>query len=223
MDKNTARERFKQIERMYDADIEFTQFYSCPPDLALSYNYVVVGSWDGWSAFHDLRNDQRGTTKLRTSVRVPAGQSVEFQILRDGDWNQRIFPYNGATGSVLGPSPDGHGKNWRLDAPSHQSSLTIEWDASTGRMDCIIGQPNFVASAKTAPASQLHREVALSRVPRRARSERASFRTLGARRAFHAHLLQSSMRHAMSHGSFAAGVLTSACLMIRRLRNRRLF
>lgn len=216
LDEETAKGRINQIRRMYDTDMEFTQLYSCAPELAVSHRYAVVGSWDDWSTLHELRPDQHGSTKLQVSVGVPAGQSTEFQILRDGDWNQRIFPHGSrGTGAVLGPSPDGHGRNWKLDALPHRSTLNIKWDASTGSIQNVFDdKPEPIASAKPAGTQQLHR---LGHVPRRACREHSGLqptsKTIGARRAFQTGLGRSSMLLA---------ALASVCLKTRRLKHGRL-
>merc|ERR1712050_115010 len=85
--------------------------------------YSLAGSWNDWSAFHELvREEGADGVSFRAEFPVPTGQHVEFQIFRESDWNQRLFPaYNGRV--IAGPSSIGHDANWRLDAPTFPSRL----------------------------------------------------------------------------------------------------
>eukprot|EP00435_Cladocopium_sp_Y103_P006479 s1603_g2.t1 len=53
----------------------------------LEARYALVGSWDDWLTFHPFHFSDGPV--LAAEVDVPPGAPVEFQVLRDNDWNQR--------------------------------------------------------------------------------------------------------------------------------------
>ncbi|CAE7894020.1 unnamed protein product, partial [Symbiodinium microadriaticum] len=54
----------------------------------LERTYALVGSWDDWAAFHPLHFSGMGREALVAEVDIPPGAPVEFQVVRDNDWNQ---------------------------------------------------------------------------------------------------------------------------------------
>eukprot|EP00931_Biecheleriopsis_adriatica_P108976 TRINITY_DN83249_c0_g1_i1.p1 TRINITY_DN83249_c0_g1~~TRINITY_DN83249_c0_g1_i1.p1 ORF type:complete len:556 (-),score=73.49 TRINITY_DN83249_c0_g1_i1:75-1721(-) len=124
-----AGAKFSQIQGMYSVDCNFPLFYGWqkPAASKLPVRYSLVGSWDGWASFHELLQDAEDGGVFKATIVVPPEQEIEFQILCNGDWNQRIFP-GSDLGCLCGPSSDGHGKNWKLNAPQQRSILRVAWD-----------------------------------------------------------------------------------------------
>jgi len=119
------------------------QYSFCEPaDVALSRSYALVGSWNGWTAAVELERTEADGTLYVTSIEVPAGENVEFQVVCNGDWKQRMYP--SPTGDkILGPNEDGHGKNWRVAAITRQSLLRVRWDPTGKRtMECRHVEPS---------------------------------------------------------------------------------
>lgn len=113
---------------------------------ALDRRYALVGSWDDWLTFHPFHFSD---PVLAAEVDVPPGAPVEFQVLRDNDWNQRFFPE--ADGSIrLGGSHDAHGKNWQQQVPlGPPKKLHVAWDPTGGgRLEHCLEEPSSVALAR---------------------------------------------------------------------------
>jgi len=93
--------------------------------------YALVGNWDDWREFCNFLPAEPGGTLLEAQIEVPPGKTlVEFQMVRDDDWNQRIFPSQKGE-MLLGNSEAAHGHNWRLSVPPDMTLLELRWD-STG-------------------------------------------------------------------------------------------
>ncbi|CAK9089783.1 Procollagen galactosyltransferase 1-A (Collagen beta(1-O)galactosyltransferase 1-A) (Glycosyltransferase 25 family member 1-A) (Hydroxylysine galactosyltransferase 1-A) [Durusdinium trenchii] len=125
--------------------------------------YALVGSWDDWLTFHPF--DLADGPILAAEVDVPPGAPVEFQVLRDNDWNQRFYPE--ADGSIrMGGSRDAHGKNWQQPVPlgppkcpDVSEKLHVTWDPTNGgrgcgtrkdgrRLEHCLEEPSSVALAR---------------------------------------------------------------------------
>merc|ERR1712032_542540 len=101
---------------------------------ALARTYALVGNWSNWGTFVELQRDEGDGTVFSAEVVVPAGKDVEFQVVCDGDWKQRLFPtVNGGGGRVLGPTSDGHGRNWRLHGLTDPAILRVDFDPTGER------------------------------------------------------------------------------------------
>ncbi|CAK9089572.1 Probable inactive glycosyltransferase 25 family member 3 (Cerebral endothelial cell adhesion molecule) [Durusdinium trenchii] len=114
---------------------------------ALERRYALVGSWDDWLTFHPF--DLADGPILAAEVDVPPGAPVEFQVLRDNDWNQRFYPE--ADGSIrMGGSRDAHGKNWQQPVPlGPPKKLHVTWDPTNGgRLEHCLEEPSSVALAR---------------------------------------------------------------------------
>ncbi|CAJ1421177.1 unnamed protein product [Effrenium voratum] len=110
-------------------------------------SYSLVGSWDDWLNFQPLHFSDG---KLLAEVDVPPGSPVEFQVLRDDDWNQRYFPE--PDGSIrLGGSHDAHGKNWRQAVPlGPPKKLHVAWDPTPGgRLEHCLGEASSLALGRS--------------------------------------------------------------------------
>jgi len=104
---------------------------------ALGRSYALVGSWNGWASFAPLVREGVGTA-FTTAVEVPGGKDIEFQVICNGAWSQRMFP-SSADGKIIGPSADGHGQNWKLEAPPRDVVMLVSWDPTGKRsMKCIL-------------------------------------------------------------------------------------
>merc|ERR1711933_66132 len=89
---------------MYNMSDALPRIYTCgrSTELALSQKYVLVGSWDGWTSFHELLRISEHGNLFQAAVEVPAGEEIEFQLLCNSDW--------------------------KLDAPVDHALLTVLWD-----------------------------------------------------------------------------------------------
>lgn len=79
-------------------------------------DYYLVSNWNGWRP-QKMDCDKDGKFSIETQLTREGG---EFQILRDGDWHQAIYPVDPAGGmDVLGAGPDRstgcRGVNWFLN------------------------------------------------------------------------------------------------------------
>jgi len=136
---NDAAARFAEIRSMYCMRGKLPIPYgggTCDKSV-VSRCYSVVGSWSEWTTFNALLREDSGNHNASSnpcyhvSIPIPAGEPLEFQLLCDEDWQQRIFPSKVA-GELLGPCKEGHGSNFWLDAPDAPSLLNISWNP-TGR------------------------------------------------------------------------------------------
>lgn len=110
------------------------------PSLALGRTYGLVGSWNAWASFDLLAPDESGT-RFTAAVEVPEGQDVEFQLVCEGLWKERLFP-SPLDGQVLGPSEEAHGRNWRLPAPRSRAVLRVVWEPmGLRRLRCALDVP----------------------------------------------------------------------------------
>jgi len=136
---SNAAARFAEIRSMYCIRGKLPRPYGGGPcdELAVSRCYAVVGSWSDWTTFDTLlREDSGNQSSLSTplyhaSISIPAGEPVEFQLLCNEDWRQRIYPSKVA-GELLGPTAEGHGNNFLLDAPDAPAVLNISWNPTGG-------------------------------------------------------------------------------------------
>jgi polyketide synthase-associated protein len=79
-----------------------------------SGRYYIVGSWCDWS-FQEMSASSEGVFTLDVTM---ARRGGEFQIVRDMDWSQVLFPatpLGSGTEYIVGPRDGGHGLNWYLD------------------------------------------------------------------------------------------------------------
>merc|ERR1711879_705530 len=70
--------------------------------------------------------EQDDCSLLKFSVTVPKDDAVEFQVMENASWDLRIYPT--PSGEIAGPDADGHGRNWKLEAPRYPQILTVKWD-----------------------------------------------------------------------------------------------
>eukprot|EP00746_Dinoflagellata_sp_MGD_P088682 gnl/MRDRNA2_/MRDRNA2_35066_c0_seq1.p1 gnl/MRDRNA2_/MRDRNA2_35066_c0~~gnl/MRDRNA2_/MRDRNA2_35066_c0_seq1.p1 ORF type:complete len:377 (-),score=62.89 gnl/MRDRNA2_/MRDRNA2_35066_c0_seq1:350-1480(-) len=103
-------------------------------ELALARAYSLVGSWDGWVAFTDFVH--KGETEadgpfLVAEVPVSKGRDIEFQIVCEHDYKQRLFPASDGR-TIWGPSSGGDRRNWHLDAPAQQALAHQIFPSSSG-------------------------------------------------------------------------------------------
>jgi len=95
-------------------------------DTILSGGFFLVGSWDNWQNFTEMRCHSGGKV-YRKQIKVAQPPSVvEFQILQNRSWEQRFYPARGSN-RVLGPDRK-HGANWQVPLHAGCSNLEITWD-----------------------------------------------------------------------------------------------
>lgn len=83
------------------------------------HEYFVGGSWSEWKQEKmELQEDETPIVFL-AYAEVPADHEARFQIVRNGEWEQRIYPVAtgdvyqiGTTSAAAGPDDQGHGNNW---------------------------------------------------------------------------------------------------------------
>lgn len=116
----------KEIENPSSASTPRGNLTQLDDAAALAMTYALAGNWNDWSAFVELR--QNAQDKFEAEIEVPEKvQVIEFQVICNGDWDQRIFPVaNGA--AIGGPSGGGHGQNWKLRAATGCNILRVSFD-----------------------------------------------------------------------------------------------
>lgn len=92
----------------------------CHPALEYSHQYFVAGSWTSWK-LHKMTESRTDLGHYHMAARIgPSGQE-EFQIVRDRDWSQVIYPGTNhpikTSVPVQGPDEKGNGKNWLVRGP----------------------------------------------------------------------------------------------------------
>jgi len=103
---------------------------------ASPHSFWLVGSWADWCV-QEMRQTQGSHVFLQFEclIVLPANEEGSFQILRNGEWDQRIYPlaypcreYVGnPDGSMAsGPDTNGHGKNWDIPAKHYERELLIK-------------------------------------------------------------------------------------------------
>jgi len=100
--------------------------------VALSRTYALRGSWNDWGSTTELKREDRQSTVYSATILLSRGQDVEFQIMCNDDEGQSMFPSQNGD-RILGPSDEGHGKNWRLSAPRRSAKARIYWDPTGDR------------------------------------------------------------------------------------------
>lgn len=77
--------------------------------------YYVTGDWNDWELLELQKGAQPGCFSLDFTTTRP---SHEFQLLRNKDWCQAIYPAtNPSASEALGPDDQGVGYCWKLQAP----------------------------------------------------------------------------------------------------------
>lgn len=120
---------------------EWRDSASLAPDAgALSASYQLAGTW-GWGSFVDLQRRSAQSPWFDAEVAVPlGGQQVEFQVLRDGSFDQRYFPAPAGDGAAIGPGVGGHGLNWKVVVPAQPASkLQVSWNPVLRTLTCTVG------------------------------------------------------------------------------------
>lgn len=99
-----------------------------PDEEALTRKYCLAGSWDGWNDWTVFSPHKDNSSVLMAQVMVPAGQDIEFQIVCDYRWDQRLYPAGEGPGTpIIGPSSEGHGRNWIIPAPETPALLHLRF------------------------------------------------------------------------------------------------
>mmetsp|Transcript_105488 Transcript_105488/g.330501 ORF Transcript_105488/g.330501 Transcript_105488/m.330501 type:complete len:605 (+) Transcript_105488:55-1869(+) len=80
--------------------------------------HFVVGTWNGWG-FEEMAGGRGTGGRFRLEVHL-LRDGGEFQIVRDKDWRQVLYPdrklCGREEGRVLGPGAGSHGFNWAVEA-----------------------------------------------------------------------------------------------------------
>jgi len=126
--------------------------------LEYSHEYDVVATWTSWQ-FYRLTPSRTEPGVYSMTARIGTSGTEEFQIVRDRDWSQVIYPAKNhpikSNIPIKGPDENGKGKSWlvrgppgfkldvelRMTAGSIEMSLNIEkkgkktWKSNHGRPD----------------------------------------------------------------------------------------
>jgi len=103
----------------YDVDVaEQENILNLVLGSSMTGRYFIVASWTDWNFEEMCRNDSDDMW----FVDVVLSEKAEFQIVRNRDWGQTIYPsepheaLSHETLDVLGPDDMGHGLNWSVKA-----------------------------------------------------------------------------------------------------------
>lgn len=98
--------------------------------------FFLVGSWDSWQGFTQLRPEAKEEPSFKADVRVTGGRQAEFQIVADRDPSKRYTPKKkvhhrvpvtgGRTIGVAGPS-DLPSLHWVLQVPKTCKTMHVTW------------------------------------------------------------------------------------------------
>jgi len=120
---------------------------------SLKESFSLVGSWDNWSRFTELKPYIDDSVVRSAEVPVTPGGIEEFQILVTQDWNRRFYPmHRGKGAAILGPN-NRHGLNWAVPVPATSNLMSVEWDPSGMRSVSISFRPGLNASRPTQGSS----------------------------------------------------------------------
>merc|ERR1712176_1182011 len=78
--------------------------------------YFVAGSWNRWH-FQEMKSDPDTPGVFSVDVRI-LGFGGEFQIVKDRDWSQALYPAPEDKEQVLGPDNLSGSHTWKLKANS---------------------------------------------------------------------------------------------------------
>jgi len=104
--------------------------YAGPNPVLTWTSFFLVGSWNDWRDFAELKPIRGVGPACSCSIRVrKAPGSEEFQILQDRDWARRYFPgrMQGSGECILGPA-NAHGANWQVRVPAGCTRMQVTWD-----------------------------------------------------------------------------------------------
>lgn len=103
-------------------------------------DYYIVASWNDWT-FEAMTQDpaEPSLFHLDVELRFDGG---EFQLVRNRDWNQVIWPSSalsrsGSNTLIQGPNEGGHGLNWFLDGRAGES-FRIEFKRAQQEEEDVI-------------------------------------------------------------------------------------
>jgi len=100
------------------------------------HSYSVCGSWSGWM-LQDLVQLKGHSSSWYGSFEIGVTGEEDFQLVRDHDWQQTIYPADReaskTTVPVRGPDNLGHGKNWKVRGSPHEK-VKLELQVTDGRV-----------------------------------------------------------------------------------------
>jgi len=132
------------------------------PDKVLSlpfkHQYFIVGSWSYWQ-LQEMKplGDEEGA---EMTFVIGRNKAEHFQIVRDRDWTQVIYPALGQAEDesipVMGPDDNGSGKNWIVQGDKgcevHVVFRIVNGQVSV-TLDCAGSSKRFTSSERIAPRS----------------------------------------------------------------------
>mmetsp|Transcript_59161 Transcript_59161/g.152155 ORF Transcript_59161/g.152155 Transcript_59161/m.152155 type:complete len:1274 (-) Transcript_59161:140-3961(-) len=108
-----VRGKYKRVEWCKAVGMELVESKS--EELAYVHKYQVIGDHSYWS-FEDMSADPTESGLYRATIQL-LKETSNFQIFRDRDWEQGMYPKaaeGGAEAAVGGPDGLGHGRNWQI-------------------------------------------------------------------------------------------------------------
>ncbi|CAK9076066.1 unnamed protein product [Durusdinium trenchii] len=92
--------------------------------------YFIVGSWNDWQP-EEMALEDEVLGRFSIKAVMPKGKQ-RFQILRNRDWRQMIYPETGYAETpdvaVKGPDGAGHGSYWNVEVEASRNVVLIDLD-----------------------------------------------------------------------------------------------
>eukprot|EP00929_Paragymnodinium_shiwhaense_P111734 TRINITY_DN80021_c0_g1_i1.p1 TRINITY_DN80021_c0_g1~~TRINITY_DN80021_c0_g1_i1.p1 ORF type:complete len:732 (+),score=106.99 TRINITY_DN80021_c0_g1_i1:97-2292(+) len=112
-------------------------------------SYGLLGSWDGWTAVEHMQFST-SMNAFTAEIDVPAESLVEFQLVKEGDLDERVFPLQDGRVAV-GPMAAAFGANWKTispPAPSSWSRLHVVWRPTARSLEYAYCESAAVAQSR---------------------------------------------------------------------------
>jgi len=92
--------------------------------------YFIVGSWNDWQP-EEMNLDDEAIGRFSIKAAMSAGKQ-RFQIIRNRDWRQLIYPESGdGDSTVKGPDAAGHASYWSIEVQPSRNVVLVDlelWD-----------------------------------------------------------------------------------------------
>mmetsp|Transcript_28350 Transcript_28350/g.65704 ORF Transcript_28350/g.65704 Transcript_28350/m.65704 type:complete len:549 (+) Transcript_28350:1-1647(+) len=128
--------------------------------------YNLTGTWNDWTFSRPMqsRGVQDGVESYIGEVESGESGAVEFQVVRDKDWDQTLYPYDVDLGAgfevsseqseIRGPDPWGDGMNWRMMVqPSSQLKVELVVDRKQGAFRVVAGDREWRSASLAVPVT----------------------------------------------------------------------
>jgi len=109
-----------------------------------NHTYAIVGTWNSWK-ISEMTQSSTDPNLWSGKFKIRSGGEEEFQFVRDGDWQQRVYPAENCpcdfATPVLGPDGGGAGYNWKVHGGAGETvevqlslaggELKVSWQCRT--------------------------------------------------------------------------------------------